>query len=288
MPQNQINIPGAYNPGKYIRATNIPLEQEKYVPINTEVLLKLFNLGFTEEALMNFMGHETDKKDANKVFKDIMSRIEKGDAPGGLVGYNFPQTFINKEETSSGDIIGGEYIPALSRSIDNLRRNPPKIKSRLEREGNTYTQEILNMEEQDRWSSEIKNLISMQSSVPDTFNIYATGKIPDIQRDLMTYMGQNVPGSTEEQAIKLLSNDEGMSDRRREQLMQEFKRPLTALLHEPLHAYFRHTDEKNKGKTQEQFMQLTDSMIENILNEMSGEELAATIYKLLYNNGQGR
>ena len=70
--------------------------------------------------------------------------------------------------------------------------------------------------------------------------------------------------------------------------MQQFKRPLSALLHEPLHAYFRHTDEKNKGKTQKQFMQLTDNMIENILNEMSETELAATIYKLLYNNGQGK
>ena len=288
MPQNQSNIPGVYKPGRYNRNTNLPLEQEKYVPINTEGLLKLFNLGFTEESLMDFMGYGTDEKDVKKGFKDIMSRIEKGDAPGGLVGYNFPQTFINNGEPSSEDMIGGEYIPALSRSIDNLRRNPPEIKSRVKREGNTYTHEILNMEEQDKWSSEIKNLMSMQSSVPDTFNLYATGKISDVQREFMTYMGQNVPNSTEEESIKKLSNEEGMSDTRREQLMQQFKRPLTALLHEPLHAYFRHTDEKNKGKTQKQFMQLTDNMIENILNEMSEEELAATIYKLLYNNGQGK
>ena len=105
MPQNQSNIPGVYKPRMEITAKgNIPLEQEPYVPIDTDILLKLFNLGFSREALMNFMGvEEKDNIDVEEAFSTIMSRLEKGDAPGGLVGYNFPQTYMPLKPIEGGE-----------------------------------------------------------------------------------------------------------------------------------------------------------------------------------------
>ena len=71
IPGHQGDPPGVYKPRMQITDKgSTALEQEPYVPIDTDVIRKLFTLGFSKEALMNFMGVEDeDNPDVEEAFK---------------------------------------------------------------------------------------------------------------------------------------------------------------------------------------------------------------------------
>ena len=61
--------------------------EQKNIPIDMESFAELFELGFDKESLKELVKDE-DKLD--EIYNTILNRIKKGDAPGGLVAYAFP------------------------------------------------------------------------------------------------------------------------------------------------------------------------------------------------------
>ena len=259
IPGHQNNIPGVYKPsygaGKALDA-GIELENEPYVPINTQSLLELFQLGFTKETLSDFMGKNINDKSVTEAYNTIIGTLQKGDAPGGLVAYHFPETVLGDIENkqingkSIKSATGGEYVNALSYLLHNIKQNPPLTPVQVEKGDGTrtFSFEIGNEKERKQlndWQKKIQDLQEMRSTVPDTFNIYAN--------------------PYEWSKDKWL--DKGI---------------LNALLHEPLHSYFDHDESTEKGFSQEEYHNLTDKMKSNILDTMSEEELSNTLYNLLY------
>ena len=276
MPQNQSNIPGVYKPtagAPRALEVGVQLHEEEYIPIPTDSLLELFKLGFTKESLADFMGvTDENDKSLNEAFNTILGRLEKGDAPGGLVGYRFPGTVVSTaKDRKEGVGTGGEYVGALKQQLYDLRQNPPfpPVSSKQEDGYTNYRFEAYDeaqVKQVNDWLKKIKSLQNLQKSVPDTFNIYANP------------FGEEETKSWKEQLIN-------------------------SVLHEPLHSIFHHEEKESsklrgshwdtqkywdKGYTQDEYMDFTNKMKNNILENMSEEELAATIYKLLYNNGQGK
>ena len=257
IPNHPNNRPGVYKPSYgagIARDAGVLLENEPYVPINTQSLLELFQLGFTKETLSDFMGKNINDKSVTKAYNTIMGRLQKGDAPGGLVAYHFPETVMDVENVqingkSEEQTSGGEYVRALSYLLHNIKNNPPLSPVQVEKGDGTrtFSFEIGNEKERKQindWQKKIQNLQEMRSTVPDTFNIYA--------------------------------NPFGWKSKIKE------RNKLRALLHEPLHAYFDHDESTERGFSQEEYHSLTDKMKSNILNTMSEEELSKTLYNLLY------
>jgi len=249
IPNHPDNKPGVYKPNYKSLALNagILLENEPYVPINTQSLLELFQLGFTKETLSDFMGKDINDKSVTEAYSRIMGKVQKGDAPGGLVGYSFPETVLGDEETveeTDDKLIktatGGEYVNSLLYMADELRKNPPFPPVMIDK-GDGTTDYGFNVErggEEEKqimdWITKIQDLQdkNVESAVPDTFNIYAT--------PFDRYRGERY---------------------KQENLIE-------ASLHEPLHAYFDHQESSERGFSQEEYHNFTNKMKSNILDNM--------------------
>tara|TARA_R100000789_G_scaffold100155_1_gene108981 strand:- start:65 stop:868 length:804 start_codon:yes stop_codon:yes gene_type:complete len=263
IPGHQGDPPGVYKPRMQITDKgSTALEQEPYVPIDTGVLLKLFNLGFSREALMNFMGvEEKDNPDVEEAFSNIMGRVQKGDAPGGLVGYNFPQTYMPLkpiEGKKAARRTGGEYFSSSPGGWENR---------------------------------------FIESAVPDTFNIYGTEEA--IIFDPETGEERETNLSAAEYALKSLVEgveidgeiydidvvDKWVGGALKPYVSKLMRRPVEKLFHEPLHSYFGHiTGKYTTG--QEHYAKHASKMTESVLEHMSEKELAELIYKALYGGGK--
>tara|TARA_R110000751_G_scaffold162299_1_gene268777 strand:+ start:46 stop:894 length:849 start_codon:yes stop_codon:yes gene_type:complete len=276
MPQNQSNIPGVYKPTS--DPEYIGLENRLHTPINTKSFADLFKIGFNKKALESMFGdYPVSDKDLDEYIDKILGRVEKGDAPGGLVAYYFPDTKIKTQEGDDTYMRGGNYIPALETAIGSFVKNRPKF------EGEEYFikdgQRFLRMPETpevENWVSKLESLKEMQRTSPDTFNIFQQHSY---EKDIIE------SGKSQENTfpgVKLARDN-----------------LLSTLLHEPLHSVFHHGKEgeykeyeKQKGFSegqrvgfpQESYARATNVMRENILNEMSEKELTEYIYNLLFQN----
>ena len=274
IPGHQGDPPGVYKPRMQITDKgSTALEQEPYVPIDTDVIRKLFTLGFSKEALMNFMGVEDeDNPVVDEAFKTIMSRVQKGDAPGGLVGYMFPQTYLPLTP-----IEGGKGKKSSFRTAGEYFSSAPG-----------------------GWQIRFE-----ETTVPDTFNLYGFEKA--VLVDPETGERHNKPGvSGAEYALKSLAEgieiggetydvdevDKSVGGKLKPKLIELMRRPINYLFHEPLHSYFGHTVRKDEGLVkkygygQEHYAEHTSKMIDSVLENMSEKELAELIYKALYSGGK--
>ena len=263
IPNHPDNRPGVYKPRMRITEEgSTSLEQEPYVPIDIDVIRKLFNIGFNKKTLMDFMEVEDeDNPDVEEAFKNIMGRIEKGDAPGGLVGYMFPQTYLpTTKEGNNFSRISGEYLSSA----------PGGWVNRFE-----------------------------ETAVPDTFNLYGFEKA--VLVDPETGELHNRTGlSGAEYALKSLVEgieidgemydvdevDKAVGGKLKPKLLNMMKVPVDMLFHEPLHSYFGHTIRGGKyAYSQDHYDKHVTKMRESVLKNMSENELAELIYKALYNSG---
>jgi hypothetical protein len=147
---------GMYFKGEF-KPSSIPAfatahEQENIIPIDMENFAELFKMGFSKNALERMMKNkemsrklshmkkegfddlpvshrldiahkvyesiDIDKNKLDEYYNTISSRVEKGDAPGGMVAYAFPD--YSPELYGEPGSIGGSYTPAFFGVRDKL------------------------------------------------------------------------------------------------------------------------------------------------------------------------
>ena len=142
---------GEFKPSS-IPALEAAHEQENIIPIDMKNFAELFKMGFSKDAVERMMKDKTmserwavlekegvndldvrqqrdiakqvyegikiDKDKLDEYYNTILSRVEKGDAPGGMVAYAFPD--YSPEVRGEPGSIGGSYTPAFFGVRDKL------------------------------------------------------------------------------------------------------------------------------------------------------------------------
>ena len=153
---NKFIVQRKYSKGEF-KPSSIPALatahlQENIIPIDMENFAELFKMGFSKDALERMMKDKTmsermdilekegfkdldvrkqsdiakqvyegikiDKNKLDEYYNTILSRVEKGDAPGGMVAYAFPD--YSPEVRGEPGSIGGSYTPAFFGVRDKL------------------------------------------------------------------------------------------------------------------------------------------------------------------------
>jgi hypothetical protein len=252
------NTPGVFKPSSHVRYAG--LENRKYTPINTQSFADLFSMGLDKKALQTLMkdneqtsGSVSDD-DLEFYLNKILSRVNKGDTAGGMVGYHFPDNEFRFTENGKDYRESGTYTSAIDGAISSYLKNRPTFKGeKIKTENGNKTLHIPPTKEANNWISGLTKLREMKAAYPDTFSLF--GK--QDEHTLKTLL--------HEPLHSIFTHDEGDGE----------------LDYSSYHKERGVKAGQRGGFSQERYSKTTDIMEQNILKQISKKQLQEMISNIL-------